>query len=114
MTCSSRAGVWLSVWDSLHRAGFSNLDHATSTCRLTSNSQFGTAPGGQFMEFCMVVWATAVPAARPDPGRAVAWLYVLLRSSTVEVAASPPAVRLRPELALQLHQAQILVPSARR
>jgi hypothetical protein len=35
-----------------------------------------------------------------------AWLYVLLpRSSTVEVAAAPPAVRLRPELAFQLHQA---------
>jgi hypothetical protein len=30
---------------------------------------------------------------------------VLLRSSTVEVAASPPAVRLGPELAFQLHQA---------
>jgi hypothetical protein len=30
---------------------------------------------------------------------------VLLRSSTVEVAASPPAVCLRPELAFQLHQA---------
>jgi len=33
-------------------------------------------------------------------------LYALLpRSSTVEVAASPPAVRLWPELAFQLHQA---------
>jgi hypothetical protein len=33
-------------------------------------------------------------------------LYVLLpRSSTVEVATSPPAVRLGPELAFQLHQA---------
>jgi hypothetical protein len=30
---------------------------------------------------------------------------VLLRSSTVEVAASPPAIRLGPELAFQLHQA---------
>jgi hypothetical protein len=35
-----------------------------------------------------------------------AWLYVLLaRSSTVEVAAASPAVRLGPELPLQLHQA---------
>jgi hypothetical protein len=40
------------------------------------------------------------------PGRAHALLQVLLpRSSTVEVAASPPAVHLGPELALQLHQA---------
>ena len=30
---------------------------------------------------------------------------LLPRSSTIEVAASPPAVRLRPELAFQLHQA---------
>jgi hypothetical protein len=32
-------------------------------------------------------------------------MLLLPRSSTVEVAASPPAVRLGPELALQLHQA---------
>jgi hypothetical protein len=30
---------------------------------------------------------------------------LLPRSSTVEVAASPPAIRLGPELAFQLHQA---------
>jgi hypothetical protein len=32
-------------------------------------------------------------------------MCLLVRSSTVEVAASPPAVRLGPELAFQLHQA---------
>jgi hypothetical protein len=54
----------------------------------------------------MLAWATAVPGATGHPGRADAWRYVLLpRSSTVEVAAAPPAVRLRPELAFQLHQA---------
>src|SRR5215207_1137968 len=54
----------------------------------------------------MLAWATAVPGAAGHPGRADAWLYLLLpRSSTVEVAAAPPAVRLRRELAFQLHQA---------
>jgi hypothetical protein len=54
----------------------------------------------------MLAWATAVPGAAGHPGRADSWLYVLLpRSSTVKVAASPPAVRLGPELTLQLHQA---------
>jgi hypothetical protein len=33
------------------------------------------------------------------------WEVLPLYSSTVEVAASPPAVRLGPELAFQLHQA---------
>jgi hypothetical protein len=42
----------------------------------------------------MLEWATAVPGAADHSGRADAWLYVLLpRSSTVEVAATPPAVR---------------------
>jgi hypothetical protein len=40
------------------------------------------------------------------PGRADAWLDGLLpRSSAVEEATSPPAVQLRPEPPLQLHQA---------
>jgi hypothetical protein len=44
--------------------------------------------------------------AAGHPGRADAWLYVLLpRSSTVEVAAAPPPVGLGPELASQLHEA---------
>jgi hypothetical protein len=37
--------------------------------------------------------------------RAAVAICVLLRPSTVEVAASPPAVRLGSELAFQLHQA---------
>jgi hypothetical protein len=53
-----------------------------------------------------MAWATAVPGVAGHPGRADALAYVLLpRSSTVEVAAAPPAVRLRPELAFQLHKA---------
>jgi hypothetical protein len=56
--------------------------------------------------FGIVAWATAVPGAAGHLGPADAWLYVLLpRSSTVEVAAPAPPVRLGPELALELHQA---------
>ena len=54
----------------------------------------------------MLAWATAVPGNAGQPGQANTWLQVLLpRSSTVEVAASPPAVQLWAELALQLCQA---------
>jgi hypothetical protein len=55
---------------------------------------------------CMLAWAIAVPGGAGHPGRADAWLDVLLpRSSTVEVAASASAICLWPELAFQLHQA---------
>jgi hypothetical protein len=48
----------------------------------------------------------SVRGAAGHPGRADDQLYVLLRrSSAVEIAASPSAVGLWPELALQLHQA---------
>jgi hypothetical protein len=43
----------------------------------------------------------SVVPVRPMPQLCV----LLLRSSTVEIAASPPAVRPWPELTLQLHQA---------
>jgi hypothetical protein len=43
--------------------------------------------------------------SRSEAPRAPRPSLLLLRSSTIQVAASVPAVRLRPELALQLHQA---------
>jgi hypothetical protein len=54
----------------------------------------------------MLAWVTAVPGGAGHPGWADAWLYLLLpRSSTVEVAASPPAVCRWSELPVKLHQA---------
>jgi hypothetical protein len=62
--------------------------------------------GGFLWCLWMVAWASAVRGGAGHSGRADDQLYVLLRrSSTVEVATSPPAVHLWPELAFQLHQA---------
>jgi hypothetical protein len=52
----------------------------------------------------ILVWATAAPGGAGHPGRRSLMYALLPRSSTVEVAASPPAVRLWPKPALQLHQ----------
>jgi len=57
------------------------------------------------------VWAAAVPGRASHLGQGRCWLYGLLPgSSAVEVASAPPAVRLGPELALQLRQAPDLGP----
>jgi hypothetical protein len=77
---------------------------------LSEQARCRTVPLGHPSSFLwgswMLAWATAVPGGAGRPGQADAWLDVLLpRSSAVEVAAAPPGVRLRPELALQLHEA---------
>jgi hypothetical protein len=94
-----------------------------------SAARWPAAPGEQTRVWCFTRFAVNVAPVGCSPGRhpsttygghgwrgplrlleapvlLVGPLYVLLpRSSTVEVAASPPAVRLWPELAFQPHQA---------